>query len=105
MKLFSSNYSNYLEAPDKYKLVVGVYLHGELERSVGFDLVCSLGGSMPYGEYPVTVHADNETYECIAFVWESNDLKGWKRGLVCDIKDSCSISYAKDMCREKAQSI
>jgi hypothetical protein len=105
MKLISSNYSNFHEIPKKYKLVAGVYLHGALERSVGFDLICSLDDTMPYGEYPVTVHANNETFDCIAFVWENDDVKGFKRGLICDAKDSRSISYAKDMCREKAQSI
>ena len=108
MKLISSNCSNFHKIPKKYKHVGGVYLHGALEESVGFDLVCSLDGTMPYGEYSVTVHANNETFDCIAFVWEEDDVKGFNRGLrglICDVKDSRSISYAKDRCREKAQVI
>jgi len=111
-----------------YWNVNGIYLHGNLEYEIGYDICYNQmkisdwkklskqyqSGEVTrevyqkrmqellgvkIGKYPVTIIANGKSYEALAFVWSIT------RGLVCLIDDEESIAYAKKCFRKKPECI
>jgi hypothetical protein len=119
-----------LEENFKYATASYIYLHGELEYAVGYDIIHipieeglwennylnykqhrddklyaeeyrKLLG-IEYGEYPVTIKANGETYDAIARVWPCDSGMKDMTGLVCLVDDERANTYAKQMHAQKS---
>ena len=86
-----------LTAPDTQEQLFcldSIYLHGEIERLAGFDLIVSpTSPEAPLGIYPVTIDIDGTKYQCVSYVWVT--LKTFiRKGLVVLDSDDSAKNYA-----------
>ena len=75
MKLYGDEY-----APDDVYVVPWCYLHGKLERDVGYDIFCSEESDrLPDGiSHHTIIMPDGSEQKCIAYIWSvpEKDLSG-----------------------------
>jgi hypothetical protein len=115
--------------PDQIFTITGVYLHGDLESIVGYDIVYvpilesiddiigvperrlarynAIATQLPVGIYDVTVKANGSEYEAKAYIYLDTNyspLEGGKlRGLIVLPEDKDSLAYAVKCYEEKKQ--
>ena len=97
-----------------------VYLHGDLEKEVGYDLVfCDSAltnirrnGDLDTGIFDVNIvvpNLNNKTYNAIIFYWEDNqnttNIVGKTHGLICLKNDEEACKYALEIYKNKSMCI
>lgn len=90
----------------------GVYMHGKVERIVGYDIPKIIDGLMEYKpEQDCVVEIPGETIECILVAWPARcgtypdpDAEIFK-GLICAKTDAESLAYARKCSIEKVTSL
>lgn len=116
-------------SPGQMFAITGVYLHGDLESIVGYDIVYvsipkltaliedgperritqynAIAAQLPVGIYDVTVKANGSEYEAKAYIYLDTNyspLEGGKlRGLIILPEDKDSLAYAVKCYEEKKQ--
>ena len=87
-----------------------VYLHGELEKKNGFDLVGVTEGtysviiSCRFGKFDVEVIThDGQKEQGVLFYWHDNDSR--RHGLVVSGTDKESMVYAQDKFYSRANAL
>jgi hypothetical protein len=84
-----------------------VYLHGQLEDAMGFDIFESSSidlESVSDGIHHAFLSIDgNNPITSLLFVWKNTGRTSEPVGLVVDINDLKSISYALSKLKEKSQ--
>ena len=87
--------------PEGFTMLNGVYFHGKLEDSLGYDLVNILENDLQEfvageeeGFEGVEVSVDGYPGKVLLYAWEPSDIV-FHRGLLVDAGDAEAISYAK----------
>lgn len=98
-------YHSNMQEPEGYlNSWVGVYLHGELQRKIGWDIV-SVPKDVPEGIHHVTVVHYEKEYEAVMFIWKNKIGPYIYRGYIVLPDDTESVKFAQEKFDKNSQII
>ena len=96
---------------EKHDVLIGCYFHGSMESKLGYDIVYVPNivdttelVSKDSVRLKVKDGNSNEIYDAIGFFWKDNSTS-MNRGLIVEVSDYTSISYAVKMKDEESKAL